>query len=103
MMQVAHRRTGLWIDISRRLVGRPAPRIREYGGNKCSLSLGQAHGRLIEIMLGRRIHTVEVGTRFNHIQIHLQNSLLAPEGLNQHGKPSLVALSATLTLQPFKY
>src|SRR5690554_2526922 len=100
MIHIAHNRTGFSIDISRRLVGSPAPRIREYGGNKCSLSLGQAHGRLIEIMLGRRIHTVEVWTRFNHIQIHLQNSLLAPEGLNQHGKPSLEALSDPRTLRP---
>src|ERR1700694_5899847 len=80
----------------RRVAGTPvdaqAQRIRQHRGQQRGLRGAQAPRGLVPETLRRGLHAVDAVTELRNVQIHLENPLLGPQRLDQHGEVGLKGL-----------
>ena len=69
-------------------------RCRIAGRDEGRLAQGELVGTLVEIVLGGRLGAIDAGTHLYQVQVHLHDTLFAPESLNQKGE---------IDLSPFPY
>ena len=77
-------------------------RIGQCGGDEGGVALGEPRGRLVEVAARDGLNAVDAVAGLGHVEVHLEDTLLAPNVLDEDGEVNFEALAQPTVAVPQK-
>src|ERR1700683_53081 len=87
-------------NVARRCIDLEAQRIGQYDREQRALLACEARGGLVEEVARGRLDAVNAATELHDVQVHLEDALLRPHGLDHDRKHGLKALAHEAAARP---